>query len=289
MDDKETKSRKRRQNTDIMEIAVFDSNLADITAKKGEGVTRKTGETDDDFKKRQEAQIKEREESVARFKEGIFQYAAGCLGETAAEIKAKWNKGSDEESVKYRNELLIKIIPYLESITDKDYSIAKKGDPFGDKQFMADLEILAKYTPNYSNYEYKDGGASIVITAEDRKVIEEYMVGKDGKGGMKEKLKAKISEIKKNNSGATPKQKKMMEEMVSAESELEKVKGGDACDIESRNLLDSAKSEMNSKIEQYKQYLTDQDKKDMEEISKLIGQIESYCTSEKFREKKDKK
>lgn len=289
LDDKETKSRKRRQNTDVMEIAVFDSKLADITAKKGEGVVRKTGETDDDFKKRQDAQTKERDESVARFKEGIFQYAAGCLGESSAEIKAKWNKGNTGEDVKYRNELLIKIIPYLESITDKNYAVAKKGDPFGDRQFMADLEILARYTPNYSNYEYKDGGASIVITDADRKKIEIYMVGEDGKGGMKGKLKAKITEIKKNNSGATPKQKKMTEEMDSAESELEKVKGGDACDIESRNLLDSAKADMNSKIEQYKQYLTDKDKADMEEISKLIGQIESYCTSEKYREKPPEK
>jgi hypothetical protein len=154
---------------------------------------------------------------------------------------------------------------------------------------MADLEILARYTPNYSNFEYKDGGASIVITDDDRKKIAEYMVGKDGKSGMKGKLKDKIAAIRKNNSGATPKQKKMTEEMASAESELEKVKGGDACDIESRNLLDSAKADMNSKIEQYKQYLTDQDKADMEEISKLIGQIESYCTSEKYREKSPEK
>jgi hypothetical protein len=238
-------------------------------------VVKKTGETDDDFKKRQDAQNKERDESVARFKEGIFQYAAGCLGESAAEIKAKWNK---KEDVKYRNELLIKIIPYLEGITDKDYAIAKKGDPFDDKQFMADLEILARYTPNYQNFEYKDGGAAIVIGEADRVIIAKYMED------TKKKILSEIQDIQDKNKGVTPKQKKMTEEMDSAKSDLEKVDAKNACDYESRTLLQAARTDMQKKISEYEQYLTDDDKKAMKKISKLLDEIDSYCSSEKYRD-----
>jgi hypothetical protein len=281
LDSKETKSKKRRQNTDIMEIAVFDSKLADITAKEGEVVVRKTDESDDDFKKRQDSEakkIKEREKSVAKFKAGIFQYAAGCLGDSAAEIEKKWDaKNTTEEAIKNRNEILIKIIPYLEGITDKKYTTAEK-NPFEDKQFMADLEILASYTPNYQNFEYKDGGAAIVIEEADRVKIAAYM--KD----TKDKILKQISEIKTKNSGATPKQKKMTEEMDLAKSDLEKVDPKNACDYESRTLLQAAQADMKDKISKYEQYLTNDDKKSMEDIAKLLAEIDSYCSSEKYRD-----
>ena len=282
LDYKETKSRKRRQNTDIMEIAVFDSKLADITAKKGEEVKKKNDESDADFKKRrdsEEGKIKEREKSVAKFKAGIFQYAAGCLGDSAAEIEKKWDaENTTREAIAKRNEILIKIIPYLEGITDKKYTTAEN-NPFGDKQFMADLEILASYTPNYQNFEYKDGGAAIVIEEADRLKIAEYM--KD----MKVKILKQISEIKTKNSGATPKQKQMTEEMNSAESDLAKVDVKNACDYESRTLLQAARDDMKAKILKYEQYLTNDDKKSMEDIAKLLAEIDSYCSSEKYREK----
>jgi hypothetical protein len=284
---KENEGKKRRSNTDIMEVTTFDTDLADIVAKK-DNISQGAGESDSDFEKRKKDQEeknkerdKKRDDEVARLKTGIFAVLAGILGESSADIDEKWNKDKTNKGAEYRNEILKKAIPYMRNITGKKYEKAE-GNPFSDEEYMKDISILGTYTPAYQDFTPpKEGEEDMPISDEEKEEIAKYM-GDGSKGKSKEILEL-MAKVEEDNKGVGPKQKAVREEIEKAKLELKGVNPGDACNFENRTALTNAKNDMQKKISSNKDILSKEDIDNFNAIMVKLEEIEAYCNRKRYR------
>ena len=206
MRDKEIKVSRTRANTDITENNEINNKKYDITAKNiPPGEKPKDMSTTDWDKQKAEiaAANKKRKEEAARLRMGIFSYLGMIVGETQANVKEKWGgeldknldpKDPDATQRAYREELLVKAMPFIEKVTQQDFN---EKDPINDKKYMNFLMILASYSPGYKNYkpDPKEKLVDNKITKEQREVIGVEM------GKRKGEIEALINSIKARHPG----------------------------------------------------------------------------------------
>lgn len=266
--DKEIKADRKRANTDLTEQNEVDEEKMDIVAKMD---GPKEGETEEQKKEREERNNKRKQEN-AKLKKGMFHYLASVLGETPDDIESKWGGESPtEENKKYRKEIMVKAMPFIEMVTGMDYD---ENNPFGDKNYMKDVMVISSYSPGYKDAKTspeEEEGEEKEITEEERKAI-----GKKTEE-IKNKIKEYMKDIKGRHSGSGIIDVKIKEEIDKSEKELDSVEPKTACDISSRRKLKAAKSDLQSKIKEYKNLLKEEDIKDLESISKEIDTVLNYC------------
>jgi hypothetical protein len=272
--DKEIKVDKRLANSDIAEQNNFDSDKIDIVAKKKEGAT--------------DEETKKIAKENAKLKNGLFYFLGMILGQTKEEVKTNWGgvemKDGVEVSVDptqkqkdYRKEVLAKAVPYIESITKKDYD---EKNPYLDKQYMSDVMILASYTPEYKNYEPdpEESEEEVVITDAEYKVIEKEMKAK------KDEIIALLNKLKASNSGSGAKQEKITEMADLAIKELNLVEDKTACSSYSMSKLRASKKEMETNVGLYANLLDkEKDLAPINEIGIIIDKIIAYCRGKNYK------
>lgn len=271
--DKEIKVDRQRSNTDITEQNEVNAELMDIVAKQ-EGEVK--DETEDQKKKRLERNEKRKKEN-AKLKQGMFHYLASILGETPEEVKTKWGgEAPTDENKKYRKEIMVKAMPFVEMVTGKDYN---ENNPFGDKNYMKDVMVISSYSPGYTNAkaspEEEEGGEK-QLTEEEKKAIGEKT------NEIKKEIKAQMEKIKERHKGESIIDKKIKEEIEKSEKDLDSVDSKTACDISSRRKLKAAKSDLQSKIKEYKSLLKEDDLRDLVSISGEINKVLDYCAKGQF-------
>ena len=293
MRDKEIKVSRTRANTDITENNEINNKKYDITAKKiPEGEKPKDMSTTDWDKQKEEiaAGNKKRKEEAARLRMGIFSYLGMIVGETQAEVKEKWGgeldknldpKDPDATQRAYREELLVKAMPFIEKVTQQDFN---EKDPINDKKYMNFLMILASYSPGYKNYkpDPKEKLVDNKITKEQREVIGVEM------GKRKTEIEALINKIKARHTGGGI-DKMITEEMEKAERDLISVDAKTACDIDSKRKLLKAKVDLDQKVKDNGKVLKPEDIEDLGKVADIIDMIFEYCNGEKYIVKEEKK
>jgi hypothetical protein len=303
--DNQIKSAEQRSTTDLFSSNKFDTDKLDITAKKTDPSSGKN----DKEKKEIEKQNDIIEETNKRLRMGLFYYLAMILSSTQSEIEKGWGnvefkeekpakagetaaqkkaREKENEEIKKENEkikpdiekqrakrleYLQKALPFIESITGKDFD---DKDPASDEIYMKTLMALASYTPGFKNYEPDIKEENIKITGDQYKKISEK-VGSDKKN-MLDKLDLILKRHGKNDIKDT----KIREKIEEAKKELEKVDPKTACDYESLKKLQEAKADIAEKIKEYGKHLEEDDKKDLEEISVIIDAIFDYCYSKEY-------
>ena len=293
MRDKEIKVSRTRANTDITENNEINNKKYDITAKNiPPGEKPKDMSTTDWDKQKAEiaAGNKKRKEEAARLRMGIFSYLGMIVGETQANVKEKWGgeldknldpKDPDATQRAYREELLVKAMPFIEKVTQQDFN---EKDPINDKKYMNFLMILASYSPGYKNYkpDPKEKLVDNKITKEQREVIGVEM------GKRKGEIEALINSIKARHPGGGI-DKMITEEMEKAQEELKSVDAKTACDIDSKRKLLKAKVDLDQKVKDNGKVLKPEDIKDLGKVADIIDMIFEYCNGEKYIVKEGKK
>ena len=293
MRDKEIKVSRSRANTDITENNEINNKKYDITAKNiPPGEKPKDMSTTDWDKQKAEiaAANKKRKEEAARLRMGIFSYLGMIVGETQANVKEKWGgeldknldpKDPDATQRAYREELLVKAMPFIEKVTQQDFN---EKDPINDKKYMNFLMILASYSPGYKNYkpDPKEKLVDNKITKEQREVIGVEM------GKRKGEIEALINSIKARHPGGGI-DKMITEEMEKAQEELKSVDAKTACDIDSKRKLLKAKVDLDQKVKDNGKVLKPEDIKDLGKVADIIDMIFEYCNGEKYIVKEEKK
>ena len=293
MRDKEIKVSRTRANTDITENNEINNKKYDITAKNiPPGEKPKDMSTTDWDKQKAEiaAANKKRKEEAARLRMGIFSYLGMIVGETQANVKEKWGgeldknldpKDPDATQRAYREELLVKAMPFIEKVTQQDFN---EKDPINDKKYMNFLMILASYSPGYKNYkpDPKEKLVDNKITKEQREVIGVEM------GKRKGEIEALINSIKARHPGGGI-DKMITEEMEKAQEELKSVDAKTACDIDSKRKLLKAKVDLDQKVKDNGKVLKPEDIKDLGKVADIIDMIFEYCNGEKYIVKEEKK
>jgi len=293
MRDKEIKVSRTRANTDITENNEINNKKYDITAKNiPPGEKPKDMSTTDWDKQKAEiaAANKKRKEEAARLRMGIFSYLGMIVGETQANVKEKWGgeldknldpKDPDATQRAYREELLVKAMPFIEKVTQQDFN---EKDPINDKKYMNFLMILASYSPGYKNYkpDPKEKLVDNKITKEQREVIGVEM------GKRKGEIEALINSIKARHPGGGI-DKMITEEMEKAQAELKSVDAKTACDIDSKRKLLKAKVDLDQKVKDNGKVLKPEDIKDLGKVADIIDMIFEYCNGEKYIVKEEKK
>ena len=293
MRDKEIKVSRTRANTDITENNEINNKNYDITAKNiPPGEKPKDMSTTDWDKQKAEiaAANKKRKEEAARLRMGIFSYLGMIVGETQANVKEKWGgeldknldpKDPDATQRAYREELLVKAMPFIEKVTQQDFN---EKDPINDKKYMNFLMILASYSPGYKNYkpDPKEKLVDNKITKEQREVIGVEM------GKRKGEIEALINSIKARHPGGGI-DKMITEEMEKAQAELKSVDAKTACDIDSKRKLLKAKVDLDQKVKDNGKVLKPEDIKDLGKVADIIDMIFEYCNGEKYIVKEEKK
>lgn len=271
--DKEIKVDRQRSNTDLTEQNVVDKDKMDIVAKMDGPIE---GETKDQKTKREERNEKRKKEN-AKLKQGMFHYLASILGETPKEVETKWGGESPtEENKKYRKEIMVKAMTFIEKVTGKDYD---ENNPFGDENYMKDVMVISSYSPGYINTkdspEEEEGGEK-KLTEEEKEAI-----GKKT-DEIKGVIKAQMGKIKERHKGEGIIDKKIKEEIEKSEKDLDSVDSKTACDISSRRKLKAAKSDLQSKIQEYKNLLKEEDLDNLKSISGEIDKVLDYCAKGQF-------
>ena len=293
MRDKEIKVSRTRANTDITENNEINNKKYDITAKNiPPGEKPKDMSTTDWDKQKAEiaAGNKKRKEEAARLRMGIFSYLGMIVGETQANVKEKWGgeldknldpKDPDATQRAYREELLVKAMPFIEKVTQQDFN---EKDPINDKKYMNFLMILASYSPGYKNYkpDPKEKLVDNKITKEQREVIGVEM------GKRKGEIEPLINSIKARHPGGGI-DKMITEEMEKAQEELKSVDAKTACDIDSKRKLLKAKVDLDQKVKDNGKVLKPEDIKDLGKVADIIDMIFEYCNGEKYIVKEEKK
>ena len=293
MRDKEIKVSRTRANTDITENNEINNKKYDITAKNiPEGEQPKDMSTTDWNKQKAEiaASNKKRKEEAARLRMGIFSYLGMIVGETQANVKKKWGgeldknldpKDPDATQRAYREELLVKAMPFIEKVTQQDFN---EKDPINDKKYMNFLMILASYSPGYKNYkpDPKEELVDNKITKEQREVIGVEMKARKGE------IEALINSIKARHTGGGI-DKMITEEMEKAQGELKSVDAKTACDIDSKRKLLKAKVDLDQKVKDNGKVLKPEDIEDLGKVADIIDMIFEYCNGEKYIVKEEKK
>ena len=286
MRDKEIKVSRTRANTDITENNEINNKKYDITAKNiPPGEKPKDMSTTDWDKQKAEiaAANKKRKEEAARLRMGIFSYLGMIVGETQANVKEKWGgeldknldpKDPDATQRAYREELLVKAMPFIEKVTQQDFN---EKDPINDKKYM-------NYSPGYKNYkpDPKEKLVDNKITKEQREVIGVEM------GKRKGEIEALINSIKARHPGGGI-DKMITEEMEKAQAELKSVDAKTACDIDSKRKLLKAKVDLDQKVKDNGKVLKPEDIKDLGKVADIIDMIFEYCNGEKYIVKEEKK
>ena len=261
MRDKELKVDRAKANTDLTQNNEFNKDLLDITAKKvPDRVTptvKPTGMSEDEWVKFKETIVndnvkiaednKKRKEEVVKVRMGMFYYLGMIVGETQADVEEKWGGGKFGEDNPsgtqkgYRKELLIKAMPFIERVTQKDFD---ETNPFEDKEYINYIMILGSYTPGYKNYkpDPKDQVKDEKITPEQYAVIAEDI------GKKQEEIEALIDAIKGRHTGNGVIDKTITDEMEKAQKELRSVEAKTACDVGSRKQLRDARVDLRQKI-----------------------------------------
>jgi hypothetical protein len=293
MRDKEIKVDRARSNTDITENNEIDNKKYDITAKKIPEGEKPKDMSDDDWTKRKAeiaADNKKRKEEVARLRMGIFSYLGMIVGETQADVKEKWGGEIDKNGDPldpdatqraYREQLLVKAMPFIEKVTQQDFN---EKDPINDKKYMNFLMILASYSPGYKNYkpDPKEELVDNKITDEQKEVIGVEMTARKGE------IEALIDKIKARHPGGGI-DKIITEEMEKAQADLKSVDAKTACDIDSKRKLLKAKVDLDQKVKDNGKVLKPEDIEDLGKVADIIDLIFEYCNGEKYIVKKDKK
>ena len=293
MRDNEKKVDRARANTDLTENNEINKEKYDITAKKvgSADSDRPKGISNADWEKRKaeiEADNEKRREDVIRLRKGIFYYLANLLGELESDVEEKWGGGKDGEEDpddgqrKYRMELLVKAMPFIEKVTEKDFD---ENDPIGDKEYMNYIMVLSSYTPGYQDFEPDAKGkvANTKITEEQYVVIKTEMVKRQ------KQINDRIEKIKLNHSGNSPVDKIITDEMLNAQKELASVAPETACNVNSMSKLNSAKKDLAKKVEANKAALEPEDIVDLDEVADIINGILEYCDYEEYIVKEEKK
>jgi hypothetical protein len=289
---------KSRANTDLTENNQVNAKKLDITAKKNpERVVGPRGKmTDDqwadyqktiaeDNKKIEEANKKRKQEAI-KLRMGIFDYLGTIiLGESPENVKEKWGgeidpndnepKDPNDNQKKYRIELLKKAMPFIEKVTERDFN---NDDPFGDKDYMNFIMILASYSPGYKNYEPdpKEQEKEEKITTDQKKVIGEEM------GKRKEEITKLIDQIKARHTGNGVINKIITDEMVKAQDDLNLVDPKTACDANSKLKLFRAKQDLADKVSKNADALDKEDIVDLKKVTEIIDSIFNYCSGKKY-------
>jgi len=303
MRDKELKVDRAKANTDITQNNEINKGKYDITAKKvpnREVVGEKpSGMSDDDWAKLQETIEKDnekiaednikRKEEVARLRMGIFYYLGMIVGETQAEVELKWSgkdnidgeKDPTPDQKAYRKELLVKAMPFIEKVTQKDFN---EKDPIEDKEYMDYIMILASYSPGYKNYkpDPKDKEVEVDITKEQYAVIKEEMENRQ------KEINVLIDQIKARHTGSGPIDKAITAEMEEAQKDLNSVEPQTACDVNSKAKLKDARVDLREKVNKNKDLLKKEDIEDLGKVADIIGEISNFCNGKKYI-KEDKK
>lgn len=266
--DSQIKSAEQRSTTDPLKSFIFDPDKMDIVAKKG-----KDTKTSSDPKKEEEEK-----KEIARKKNGLFYYLSMILGVTREEVKSAW-ASEDEKNLKMRKELLQKAVPFIEKVAGKDFD---EENPGGDQEYMDTIMALSRYNPGYKNYK-PDPKEEVEITKDEYTKIEGFAKGK------KEKMTKKLDSILERHKGDGPVDKEITKKIGEAKSQLASVSAKTACDLDSRDALQTAKKDIEDKISKYGKYLDKKDVEDLEQIHKEIIGIFDYCYNEKYREKEEKK
>ena len=201
-------------------------------------------------------------------------------------MKGKWGGGDDGETEdpdpvklkdqqKYRKELLIKAMPFIERVTQKDFD---ETNPLEDKEYIDYIMILGSYTPGYKNYkpDPKDEEVKEEITPEEYAVIGEDI------GEKQKEIKALIIAIKERHKTSSLIDKTITDEMEKAQKELESVEAKTACDVGSRKQLRDARVDLRQKIKDNKSVLKDEDITDLNKVADVIEYIFDYCDSKKY-------
>ena len=123
--------------------------------------------------------------------------------------------------------------------------------------------------------------------------IEDKSISDNDKKKIKTKTDVIIGEIKKSieaiitdNSGDGFKQKSLKAKMEEAKKEIEELeKNGseNSCDLDSIDKLESFDDDIKKKIVQYKNILSKNDIKNLENISENIKSIINYCREEEYK------
>jgi hypothetical protein len=300
MRDKELKVDRTKANTDITQNNEINKDKLDITAKKVPDRTvgeKPSGMSDDDYAKLQETIRKDnekiaednikRKEEVARLRMGIFYYLGMIVGETQDEVKKKWGGGKDGEDnasgteKEYRTELLVKAMPFIEKVTQKDFN---EKDPLGDKEYMNYIMILGSYTPGYKNYkpDPKDKEVEVEITKDQYAVIKGEMENRQ------KEINVLIDQIKARHTGSGPIDKAITAEMEEAQKDLKSVEPQTACDANSKAKLRDSREKLREKVNKNKDLLKKEDIEDLGKVAEIIGEISNFCNGKKYI-KEDKK
>lgn len=304
MRDKEIKVDRARANTDLTENNEINSEKLDITAKRQANVVpgKKPPNTsatdwDEHLKKIAEDNKKidddneKRKKDVIKVRMGMFYYLGSIVGQTKEEVFKKWGGGDDgelkpsEDQKGYRKELLLKAMPFIQKVTQKDFD---EKNPLGDKEYIKYIMILGSYTPGYQNYkpDPEDKKEVKEITADEKGKIKTEMGGKDGKGGKKGEIKLLIKQIKDRHSGNGAIDKEIVKQMTEAENELDSVDPETACDEASMDKLKDARQKLKEKVKDSPEGILQKDDiSDLNSIADLIEKIFQYCNLESYRTK----
>ena len=286
-----------RANTDLTENNEINKAKLDITAKKiPERTVGERGKmTDDQWEKYQETIAKDnlkivednkkRKEEAIKLRMGIFDYLGTIiLGESPENVKLKWggeidsdNEPKDPDAVQrdYRTELLKKAMPFIEKVTQRDFN---NDDPFGDKDYMQFIMILASYSPGYKNYkpDPKKEEKEEKITKDQKEVIGKEMKARKGE------ITKLIDQIKARHTSPGVIHKIITDEMVKAQEDLNSVDPKTACDANSKLKLFRAQEDLKEKVRKNEDVLHKDDIEDLKKVADIINLIFDYCSGKKY-------
>jgi uncharacterized protein (UPF0332 family) len=206
----------------------------------------------------------------------MFSYLANLLGLTASQIEDKWMKGEEKDKIAARKDYLKRALPYIEKITGRTYD---KNAPWDDIKYLEELKVLSIYSPGFTNYKpKKESKGSKEITEEER-----VKIAKEG-GIVVDKIKKSLGELAKINSGTGAKEKAVQDEIKKNEGKMNNVDLRTCCDIAVMDSLYNTKEEIEKNIQNNQKFLSDADKKLLEDVIGEIAKMMRYCNSEKYKE-----
>jgi hypothetical protein len=271
-----SKAEQFRKSTDPVQQSSLDTETLDIVAKKG--IEQKEGESDVDFKKRQE----EQESFTKKKREGIIKVIATLLGLTEEEIQKRYTAEDAKTKLATRIKLYNEVMPLLEAISGRTYQRCeeKEGKGVFDPQFIEDLSVLAEYRGFYSEkYEKSDRP----VEGEEEKpkdqfTEKDYLEIEEEAKNRRSDLESKLNAIIKDNSDPDDfKQKKLKELAEECKKELNTVELKSTCSTSNTKKMKVSKEELDSAIESYSKSLTAEDLKNLKEISEITQKILDFC------------
>jgi hypothetical protein len=270
------KAEEFRKSTDPIQQSSLDTETLDIVAKKE--IEKKAGESDDDFKKRQE----EQKSFTEKKREGIIKVLATLLGVTQEEVQKKYDEGDAKTKLATRIELYNKVMPLLEAISGRTYKRCeeKEGKGVFDPQFIEDLSVLAEYRGFYSEkYEKSDRPVEgEEEKSKDQFSEKDYLEIEEEAKKRKSEIESRLDDIIKDNSDPKDiKQKKLKEIAEESKKELNSIEFKFTCSTSNIKKMKVSKEELDSSVESYSKLLTAEDLGNLKDISEITQKILDFC------------